>query len=138
MSGVGRWSAALGLAFVLGCGDSGPKTYPVNGTIALPGGDSSPLAGHNIEASLDGEPTVRASGVIEADGRFKLETLQNGKIVTGAREGTYKVRLILSDDDAASRKLAKKAVPARYFQFDTSGLALQVPGDDVKLEVKSP
>lgn len=138
MTGVGRWSAALGLACVLGCGDSGPKTYPVNGTITLPSGDSSPLAGHNIEASLDGEPTVRASGVIEPDGRFKLETLQGGKIVTGAREGSYKVRLVLSDDDAASRKLAKKAVPARYFQFDTSGLAFQVPGDDVKLEVKTP
>jgi hypothetical protein len=139
MTGVGRWSAAFGLAFLLGCGDSGPKTFPVNGTIALPGGDASPLAGHNIEASLDSEPTVRASGVIEPDGRFKLETLQNGRIVNGAREGTYRVRLILSDDDAAGRKLAKKAVPARYFQFDTSGLAFQVPTDaDVKLEVKSP
>ncbi|MFO0806329.1 MAG: hypothetical protein U0791_24765 [Gemmataceae bacterium] len=138
MTGVGRWGTAFGLAFVLGCGDSGPKTYPVNGTITLPSGDSSPLAGHNIEASLDGEPTVRASGVIEPNGRFKLETLQNGKVVTGAREGTYKVRLVLSDDDAASRKLARKAVPPRYFQFDTSGLAFQVPSEDVKLEVKTP
>ena len=138
MAGVGRWGVAIALAFVLGCGNSGPRTYPVNGTIVLPGGEVEPLVGHNIEASLDTEPTVRASGVIEAGGRFKLETIQGGEVVKGAREGTYKVRLILSDDDAASRKLAKKAVPARYFQFDTSGLTLQVPtSEDLKLEVKS-
>jgi len=137
MSGVGKWSVALGLTLVLGCGDSGPKTYPVNGTITLPGGDAAPLIGHNIEASLDSDPTVRASGVIEANGRFKLETIQGGKVVTGAREGSYKVRLILSDDDAVSRKLAKKAVPPRYFQFDSSGLEIRVPAnDDVKLELK--
>lgn len=123
----------------IGCGDSGPKTYPVNGSITLPGGNVAPLAGHNIEASLDGEPTVRASGVIEPDGRFHLETIQGGAVVKGAREGSYRVRLILSDDDDASRKLAKKAIPARYFQFDTSGLTVQVPAnDDVKLEIKTP
>jgi hypothetical protein len=108
--------------------------------VSLPNGEASALAGHNIEASLDSEPTVRASGVIEPDGRFKLETIQGGKVVTGAREGTYKVRFVLTDDDTASpRKVVKKNVPARYFQFDTSGLTLKVPVDEaVKLEVKSP
>ena len=44
---------------------------------------------------------VRASGVIEPDGRFKLETLQGGEVVKGAREGTYRVRLILDPSDLA-------------------------------------
>jgi len=138
VKGVKRWVAAIGLACLLGCGNSGPKTYPVNGEVRLSGVVAAALAGHIIEASLDGEPTVRASGVIEPDGRFKLETLHAGQILTGAREGSYRARIVLSDDDARSLRVAKKTLPPRYFQFESSGLSFQVPAsEDVKLEVQS-
>jgi hypothetical protein len=127
-----RRYAALALLAVAGCGQSGPKTHPVAGSVALAGGDSTQLAGHYVEAALTTDRTVRASGVIEPDGRFKLETLADGRVRSGAPEGTYGVRLILSDDDGVKRP----KVSPRYLRFETSGLSIQVPAkDDVKLEV---
>jgi hypothetical protein len=124
--------AALALLAVAGCGQSGPKTHAVAGSVSLAGGDPTQLAGHYVEAALTTDPTVRASGVIGPDGRFKLETLADGRIQTGAPEGTYGVRLILSDDDGVK---GPKVSP-RYLRFETSGLSIQVPAkDDVKLEV---
>jgi hypothetical protein len=128
--------AILAMLGVAGCGDSGPKTYPVNGRIVLEGGETSPLTGHNIEASLNGEPTVRASGVIDDAGGFKLETLHAGAVLKGAREGTYTVRIVLSDDDKQKLRQARQAISPRYLKFETSGLSIQVPAaEDVKLEL---
>jgi hypothetical protein len=127
-----RRYAALALLAVAGCGQSGPKTHAVVGSVSLAGGDSTQLAGHYVEAALRTDPTVRTSGVIGPDGRFKLETLSDGKIRKGAPEGTYAVRLVLSDDDGTKRP---KVAP-KFLRFETSGLSLQVPArDDVKLEV---
>jgi hypothetical protein len=92
------------------------------------------LAGSTVEAALEGDPTVRAAGTIEPDGTFALETLQAGVIRKGAVPGTYKVRVILSDDDPAARKKAAKAVHPKALQFETSGLTFQVPAaDEVRL-----
>ncbi len=114
-------------ALVPGCGDGGPKTYRVSGRIELPGTDPSVLAGHNVEAALSTDPNVRTFGVIGSDGRFVLETLQNGEMRRGAVAGTYNARLVLSDDDPASRRRVAQAVAGRYLKFETSGLTFQVP-----------
>jgi hypothetical protein len=104
--------------------------------VSVPGGDVTALAGSTVEAALESDPTVRAAGTIEPDGTFRLETLQAGEVRKGAVAGTYKVRLILTDDDPAARKRAAKAVHPRALKFETSGLALQVPAaGDVTLEL---
>jgi hypothetical protein len=126
-------AALLGLA---GCGPGGPKTYPVTGKVVLAGGDVAQLAGSHVEASLAGDPDVRASGEIRPDGGFALVSLHAGAVRKGAREGAYQVRLLLADDDPATRRRAAKAVAARFLRFDTSGLSLQVPASgDVTLQV---
>ena len=120
----------------LGCGPAGPKTYPVNGRVELTQGDGAVLAGTNIEVSLESDPTVRASGVIDENGRFTLETLHGGKIWKGAVEGSYQVRLILSDDDKEARRKAAQAISPKALKFESSGLKIQVPANgEVTLKV---
>jgi hypothetical protein len=135
-------SAAAVLAFVglwgmVGCGPAGPKTYPVRGKVELAGGDASNLAGNNIEAAMASDSTVRASGVIQPDGSFTLETLHAGVILKGAQEGNYQVRLILDDDgDRESKRRRRAALHPRYLDFKTSGLSFKVPTEgDVLLKV---
>lgn len=124
-----RRLAIAGLAALLtaGCGTVGPATHSVTGTVRIDGGDASVLAGGTVEGALEGDNSVRASGEIKPDGSFRLETLQNGAIVAGAREGTFQVRIILPDDDATARKAASKAVPKKYLSFETSGLSFKSP-----------
>jgi hypothetical protein len=120
-------AAALGLAALGGCGRS-DGLRPVIGAVTVPG-DVAVLAGSTVEVALESDPTVRASGIIEPDGRFHLDTLRDGAVRRGAPEGTYKARIILGDDDPALQKKAAKAVPAKYLRFETSGLTLRVPAD---------
>jgi hypothetical protein len=114
-----------------GCGGSaGPKTHAVNGQVQLAGGDVKDLAGHSLEAALGTDLTVRASGQIQEDGSFSLETLQAGVLHSGAVEGAYRVRIVLSDDDPEARRRAAQALHPRFLQFDSSGLSIQVPNND--------
>jgi hypothetical protein len=48
-------------------------------------------------------------------------------VLPGAAEGTYKARVVPGDDDIAGKRLAAKSLHPRYFQFDKSGLVVQVP-----------
>ena len=73
-----KWSVVvvLSLFAIAGCGGpAGPKTYPVKGQVQLAGGEVQVLAGHNVEAALEADSTVRAYGLIKDDGSFELETL---------------------------------------------------------------
>jgi hypothetical protein len=117
-------AAAIG---VLGCGPGGPRTYPVRGKVELVSGNATALAGSTIEAALESDTTVRASGTIQEDGRFTLETLHAGVILKGAQEGKYQARIILADDDPATRRRAAKALARRFLQFNTSGLSFEAP-----------
>jgi hypothetical protein len=127
--------AGLGVA---GCGPAGPKTYPVRGRVEFTGGDVGQLAGSNVEAALENEPTVRASGVIEPDGAFTLATLDAGVLRKGAKEGKYRARIILAEEDATGKRRRPPPLAPRFLQFATSGLALQVPtSGEVTLKVSS-
>jgi hypothetical protein len=130
-------AAAVAFGAVAGCGSDGPKTYTVRGRVEVAGGGAKHLVGANVEAALDSDPTVRASGVIEPDGTFSLETLHEGKILKGAQAGNYKARIILSDDgDRESKRQQRTAVHPKFFKFETSGLAFQVPTNgDLVLQV---
>jgi len=117
---------AVGLG-ILGCGARGPKTYPFSGKIDLAGGDLSALAGSHIDVAHQSNPKLRASGAIQQDGSFTLQTHQEGVIRQGVQEGTYRVRIILNDDDPASQKRAGRVIARRFLSFETSGLSIQVP-----------
>jgi hypothetical protein len=117
-------AVSLGIA---GCGGSGPEFHPVIGSVQLTDGETAVLAGHGIEAMLESDNQVRAYGTIAADGQFFLETLHEGSVRRGALAGKYQARMVLSDDDIETRRLAAAALPKKAFQFDSSGLAFEVP-----------
>ena len=125
-----RLATALVAAVVglfAGCEPAGPKLHSVTAKVVVEGGNVADLAGSTVDAMAEADPTVRASGTIEADGTVRLETLHSGKVRKGAQEGTYKVRIVLSDDDKETRRKAAKAVAPKYRDFKTSGLSFQVP-----------
>jgi hypothetical protein len=144
-----RWLPLLGLALVFaagGCG-GGPRTHSLEGKVVVEGGDTANLGDSAVEAQLDGNPAVRASGQIEPDGSFSLSTLHEGRTLSGAPEGTYSLRLVLTDfeyeepeEDPADegeapayrpkpRNAPKPPVPVKYLSFKTSGWKTTVPAD---------
>jgi len=106
-----------------GCGGGGPATHPVSGRVQLTG-DATALAGSHVELVRADDPSVRAAGVIDDGGRFSVETLDNGRRQSGAREGSYRARLILSDEGDGR---PKPKVPKKYLDANTSGWTVQVP-----------
>lgn len=123
------WAASLAIlaaGFASGCGRS---TFPVEGVVTV-AGDVSALEGSVIEIAVDGDPLRRASGEIQADGGFTLTTLHDGRLLTGAKEGVYKVRIIPNDDDRQTRRRALAAIHARYLKFQTSDVTLTVPATE--------
>lgn len=114
-------------ATTIGCGTRGPRTHTVRGKIELTGADVASLVGSHVEAVSTDDPLLRASGEIREDGRFILQTLHAGRVLDGAPAGSYKVRVILSDDDPARRRQAAKAIARRFLDFEASNLTFDVP-----------
>ena len=137
MSSLRRTGFKLGglplliLLSVAGCRDEGPETHPVNGKLQLADSDVKVLAGHCLEAALTSDPLVRAYGQIQEDGSFALETYQAGVISPGAVAGQYRVRVVLSDDDPERRQQAAGAIDPRFLGFETSGLTISAPADEL-------
>jgi hypothetical protein len=133
---IHRYFIPTVLLLACGCGQDGPRTYPVGGRVELKGGDVTHLAGSAVEVSLASDRTARAYGQIEPDGRFRLESLQAGEVRRGVPEGNYVARILPNDEDGPSRQRATRALSPRYLRFETSGLTLQVPtNEDVTLRV---
>jgi hypothetical protein len=119
-------AALIGLA---GCGESGPKIYPVRGQVVVTDGDVKQLAGCNIDFQQEGNSKVWGYGLIEEDGRFALGIRHEGKRLSGVPEGTYQVRIQGSEDNPPR-------VHKRYQGYATSGLSFQVPTEgDLTLTV---
>jgi hypothetical protein len=110
-----------------GCNRDAPVTHPVKGAIVFTGGDVKLLAGSHVDAALTSDPTLRASGVIQDDGTFTLETLHGGASHRGARSGKYQVRVLLNDDEPKARRHVARLIAPRYLDFKTSDLNLEVP-----------
>lgn len=121
---------------VSGCADLGPRLYPVSGKVQVSGQDITVLEGSAIEVMSNTDNNIRAAGTINADGSFILETLQMGRMQKGAREGDFKARIVISDDDKAKLRLANKAVQKKYLDFESSGWKVKVPvSSDVLLNL---
>ena len=75
--------------------NEGPTTYPVQGKVVTPGG--RPWSGGRIAFQSVSDPAKRATGEIQSDGSFRLETyyLVAGKprVQPGAEVGEYTVAI---------------------------------------------
>lgn len=128
----------LALAPLAGCGGAKIKTHAVQGKVELKDSDVAILQGSHIEllAAQEGDAEQRASGVIAGDGSYSVNTLYEGQVVAGAPEGTYKARIILGDEsDENVPKRKGNPVHRRFFDFETSGLTVTVPGSDYTISL---
>jgi hypothetical protein len=119
------------LVALVGCGASRIKTYPVKGRVEVKDGDIALLTGSSVELVHESDELLRPNGKVEPGGSFTLQTLYQGKLVPGAPEGKYKVRIILGDEsDEGVPKRKGDPIHKRFLDFETSGLALTVPSGD--------
>jgi hypothetical protein len=122
----------IGLAVLTGCSGGGAKTYRVQGKVELKDGDVELLRGSHIEFKHDSDELLRPSGKIAAGGGFTVETLHQGKVLSGAPEGKYKARIILGDQsDEGVPKRQGNPIHPRFLDFETSGLSVTVPSGNL-------
>jgi hypothetical protein len=115
------------LVLSVGCGPGGEELHAITGKIAVVDTELADIAGSSIEVADTANENNRGFALIEPDGQFSIESLRSGEVKQGLAEGTYKARIILSDEDFESRKKAAVAIAKRYQNFDTSGLTISVP-----------
>jgi hypothetical protein len=130
-------AAVLTLFLLTGCpSGSSIKTHPVQGKVALDGGDIGLLTGSHVELRHATDDTLRPSGKIAPGGSYSVETLYQGQILPGAPEGKYKVRISLADEsDDGIPKRPPNLFHKRYLDFNTSGLSIDVPNGDVPVQL---
>jgi hypothetical protein len=129
---------AVGLLLVAGCSDDGmDKRYPVSGTVTY---HEKPLEKGQITFTPEAPAGQTASGDIEK-GYYRLTTLTNGD---GALPGKYRVTITAKEVDYSGlieqskggiphqrdvmkvNQQAKRLIPAKYEQAQTSGLEKEV------------
>ena len=122
-------------ALVPGCSRgrqaTGPKTAPVRGKVVFTkGGDVKTLFDRQarIEFESVDQPGVRAVGMIEEDGSFKVATVVEGSGSIGAVPGTHRVRFLLDERD-------EKFLAPQFMDFQKSGITVKVPSEQ-PIEVK--
>ena len=125
----------LATSFIVGCGGG---TYPVNGKVVWKDGAAAKeLAGSQIVFEMP-EKGTSSRGVIQADGTFKLTSLETDD---GAPAGDHKVFIVENrkNANAAGTLLMPSVLHERYGSIDTSGLNWTVKAganDDVIVTVE--
>jgi hypothetical protein len=119
----------------LGCGDSNPRTYPVQGRVVFD--DGQVVQQGSVEFRLDSEvDRVVARGKIASDGSFSLSTFEPGD---GALPGEHQVivqQLIIAEGFAAGHQHGPR-VPAVYAEYGRSGLKAKVKPEPINaIEIK--
>ncbi|MFN3148358.1 hypothetical protein [Bremerella sp.] len=109
----------LAVGLLIGCSESGPKTYAVNGSVTI---GQKPMNGGFVSFE---DPTTgnAAQGAIEEDGTYSVEL----------PEGSYQVmieptEIEVKSKDGMSPPSTKYAqnVPERYMSVDTTELSAEV------------
>lgn len=159
--------AVLSVVFggLLGCDTSGPNVSYVEGVVTL---DGQPIEGVSVGFSpVEGGSGTPAVGTTDANGEFKLTSIQGGSDQGGAVPGEYNVTFTKSavqtmsleemkrgsedpnygqqDSSAvAQRQLPKNEspIPTKYAAPNTSGFKVTVKpgtnkGDEFKFDLKS-
>jgi hypothetical protein len=125
-------SASAGLLLAIGCGGGMAQ---VKGKVKFKdGSDVSVLAGYTV--TFESEDAKSSSiGEIGPDGTFQLSTLGQND---GAPPGKYRVVITPPGSSDPERPPPKSQIPAKYFNFDTSGLTAEIkPGrNTIELEVE--
>jgi hypothetical protein len=122
-----RAVAILLLPAAAGCGSGQPPLHPVTGRVLF---DGRPATGFAVAFSSSAEATkgVEATGRIDADGRFALETRQDGQQRPGAVAGPHRV-VILPPPGFGDDSGEIEAIPLRYADYSQSGLTAEVRPD---------
>jgi hypothetical protein len=115
----------LPFAFLLlaGCAKPEPATYPVEGTAEIGG---KPTEGFTVEFSSQAPETkgISATGVVDAQGKFTLVTMIEGKAKPGAVAGPHKVVVIPPPSGTGPAVIA--VVPVKYSDYNTTPLTFEV------------
>jgi len=148
---------------LVGCGQQGPKVNYVEGVVTL---DGSPLEGATVGFSPVDPKGLAAVGMTDANGVFKLSTVQGGKHEAGAVAGEYYVTFdksavpVKSPEELERQRtdpnygktppssqrptapVYKSIVPPAYKSPTTSGFRATVKpgkntGDEFKFDLKS-
>jgi len=145
---VWQWAGVCVCAMLLvaGCGPSRPKVAKVTGTVTMNG---KPVEGATVAFFPQNEVTPgvgggrMASGVTDAQGKFKLMTFEPGD---GAVLGKHKVTVTLCQDiskkrvegDAPDPANLKWIVPQKYSETGTTPLPIvDVQGAlDLPIDIK--
>jgi hypothetical protein len=112
------WAAAVLTVAAVGCGESGPKLYPVRGKVTYE--DGKPVGARSVMFQSVDDPGSVASGELEPDGSFELHHV-SGK--PGAVAGNHKVMILTERPEWGEKKSGPLA---KYQSFDTSGLTAAV------------
>lgn len=122
----GVLSALFGLcAFVAGCGDSGPKLYPVTGKVTVNG---NPLSSGTVVFNPDKAKGNTFGGIcvgeLSSDGAYTLQT--NGK--PGAPAGPYKVTITATAATPMdnTKPSMKSPINVGYMTVETTNLETTV------------
>lgn len=144
-AGLAHAAAFVALALAAGCGQGGPATAPVVGTVTL---DGRPLAGALV--LFQPSQGVPARGITDDDGGFSLTTFASGD---GALVGPHRVAVskftisgVQADASGVSGPVAPGGVkqtwitPQKYASPAESGLEVEVARGmaPVMLELRTP
>ena len=123
----------VSLGFLEGCSQKGLQS--LEGQVVFKDGGAFEFAGDSIELRSQSDSSLSAFGEIKPDGKFKIDSLTEGKLVPGTKAGVYSARIVISDDDYEHKKLAAKAINKKYLSFETSGLSVTVPASGLTLTI---
>ena len=130
-----RSTVCILLLTLTGCGEAGPETYPVTGTISYQG---KPLPLGAVMFVSDAGPPASAN--IGEDGSYQLEAV----------DGTHRVLVIAVPPqqgrpdpnvdggiDTTGFPRVKPLVPAKYNDYNTSGVVVEVkPQGENKIDIE--
>jgi len=115
------------LAIASGC-DSSPPLYPVSGQVLI---DGIPATTGSIRFMPDdGRP---ATSAIDDAGQFKMVSQVVGGQQDGVMSGRY--RVAVTSNEIVDAETARWLAPAKYADFRTSGLEVNVDGPLAGLKI---
>jgi len=120
---TGRALAACAALALVSCSDA-PRLHPVTGTVLFL---EAPAEGATVVLQpIGGSSTYSPSGIVGADGKFKLRTHPHGE---GAPAGEYIVLVTWFPPDSREQENPRNRLPARYSTPTDSPLRAKInPG----------
>lgn len=77
----------------------------------------------------------RMMGRYQSGSTIEERSLDEGKILQGAKPGEYVARIVIADGDYEHKKVAAKSINKKFLNFETSGLSVKVPTSGLTLSI---